>query len=157
MINGTAGDLHGIGTIQENASLPVPFDPVGGDGFYIPGANPLTNAPLPGYVIVDLSGNDEINDVLVDAAGNVVLFGTDGADAAIARYSAGAPDPNFAGGSGVVLNDLGGNDTALTGVMQADGNLLSVGTDGTNAAISRSFGAAFGLCLCCAWARSDQR
>lgn len=83
-----------------------------------------------GSVITDFGGKDGARDVAIQADGKIVVCGdtvSGGTDFALARYeSDGHLDPVF-GTEGVVVTDLGGNDTAWGTALQQGGRLVLAG------------------------------
>lgn len=86
---------------------------------------------------VDLVGTT-FQAVAVQADGKVLAAGTDGSDFVVARYNRdGTPDTTF-DADGVRTIDVGGPaDAARTIAVQADGKIVVVGTNGTDAAVVR--------------------
>jgi len=88
-----------------------------------------------GKVVTDFGGaDDEGHDVVIQGGGELVVAGRSGGDFAVARYeSDGDLDtPNFGGGDGLVIADLGGQDGASGVAIAAGGAIVAGGTSGTS-------------------------
>ena len=82
-----------------------------------------------GWVATDIGGgtNDSASSLVLQPDGKIVLAGTAGANAALARYGpGGAIDVTF-GGTGRVVHDFGGSDTGDALALDSAGNLLVAG------------------------------
>jgi len=81
-----------------------------------------------GYVITNISNNDEGNSLQIDGNNNILLGGTANDNFAIARYtSAGVLDTTF-GTSGYVITDISNNDEGNSLQIYGNNNILLGGT-----------------------------
>lgn len=121
VVVGPGAGNFGIARIQANGS----YDPSFG-----------TNGNFP----IGFGGNDTANAVALQPDGKVVVAGTDGDGFAVARLTPdGALDPTFGTGGRATVN-FGGVDVAHGLALQPDGNIVVVGTTGTDFAIARLLG-----------------
>jgi uncharacterized delta-60 repeat protein len=96
--------------------------------------DPALNAT--GWVSTDVGvgTTDSASSLVLQSDGRIVLAGTSGANAALARYNPlGTLDATF-GGTGRVTHDFGGPDTANALALDAAGNLLIAGANGSASA-----------------------
>jgi uncharacterized delta-60 repeat protein len=91
-----------------------------------------------GWVATDMGGTaDSASSLERQLDGKIVLAGTAGANAALARYNPiGTLDATF-GGTGRVIHDFGGADTGNALALDAAGNLLVGGASSGNFAFAR--------------------
>jgi uncharacterized delta-60 repeat protein len=81
-----------------------------------------------GFTIVDLGATDRVNDVAVDAAGNILLVGEAGEDMGVVRLTAeGDPDGGF-GAGGALRLDRGEYDEAIGVAVGPDGTIYVGGS-----------------------------
>ena len=94
-----------------------------------------------GYVVTDISGDDEGNSLLIDNSNNILLGGTHfnsvDNDFVIARYTPdGVLDLSF-GTDGYVITDISGDDLGNSLQVDSNNNILLGGTVDNNFAIAR--------------------
>lgn len=99
---------------------------------YLPDGSLDASFGAGGVVITDLGGNDILYGITLQGDGAVVVAGRTtvggSSDVAVARYTAGgALDPTFAGGSGVSVIDLGGEDEGRSVLVEPDGRIVVAG------------------------------
>ncbi len=95
-----------------------------------PDGNLDASFDIDGWVATDIGTNtgDSASSIVLQPDGKIVLAGTSGVDAAVARYNTGgALDPTF-NGTGKVIHDFGGSDTGNALTLDSGGNLLVAGT-----------------------------
>ena len=117
---GTSSDFIAVRLLPDDGSLDSSFD---GDG----------------WVATDIGGGtgDSASSLVLQSDGKIVLAGTTGANAAVARYREdGTLDGTF-GSGGKVVHDFGGSDTGNALTLDSGGNLLVAGTSSLNFAFAR--------------------
>jgi len=96
-----------------------------------------------GIVVTDMTDStDEAYAVAIDSQQNIVVVGSNGADFAVARYTAdGFIDENF-NENGKVITSIGSDSESIAyGVaIDSDDNIVVVGTDGDNFVVARYSG-----------------
>jgi uncharacterized delta-60 repeat protein len=100
---------------------------------YLPDGSPDGAFGTDGAVVADLGGSEIARGIALDRRGRILLAGSstgpDGMDTALARYlEDGTPDPDFGGGDGEVVVDLGGEDGALDVVLDKKGSIFAAGS-----------------------------
>jgi len=91
-----------------------------------------------GYVTTNISGTDVSYGIKVQTNGAIVAVGKSANNFVAVRYTTtGALDTTFGGGTGKVSTDMGGTDVAYACVINSSGNILLVGSDGSNFALAQ--------------------
>jgi uncharacterized delta-60 repeat protein len=95
-----------------------------------------------GIVTQDLGGTEQINALITQSDGSIVVGGVTGSDFVIAKFdSSGVIDTTFGSSSGYTTTNLSGTDDAYALARQADGKFVAAGvssaTSSGNFAVAR--------------------
>ena len=90
-----------------------------------------------GIVTTQIGSNDQINEIVIQANGELVAVGVSDSQFALALYTtSGSLDTGF-GTNGIVVTPIGLTSEAYSAVIDADGNIIVAGNSEANFAVAR--------------------